>query len=348
MRSRRAEHSSPREFAAWFKNDVKIYFSAQLDAHMKRIDWLDTAKGISILLVVFWHAIMATKSAGFVVSPVYALINAPLLLIRMPLFFSASGMVIGGRPKLDKASFFLKRIWTPLWLYVLWTIIYVIAQHRPVEQLIEGIYDPRFHLWFIWALLTFRTLVWLLDDVKLIATLFALPVAIFGFMSTPDMMSMAHTNVLQYAFFFFVSYWYGRPIAEIVTKYAPWAMIIGLTAVAVFWKTEFWFGVAIGGVLGGFGLSKIIADNVPPLYRMFTFLGRHSLEIFILHFMLVGPLTRVSIGFPGATYWSIPFVTCAAITISIVFRKITRRFLPWLFEAPMVIHRSLQQIRTRQ
>lgn len=50
--------------------------AAPLDQPRKRADWVDSAKGISICLVVLWH------TAGTELA-----INTLLIFVRMPLFF---------------------------------------------------------------------------------------------------------------------------------------------------------------------------------------------------------------------------------------------------------------------
>ena len=301
---------------------------------MKRIDWLDTAKGISIVLVVFWHAIMAARSLDFVTAAIYPILNAPLLLIRMPLFFSVSGVVTGGKPRLEPASFFHKRAWPTLWPYILWTAVYVIVQGRPTEQLLQAIYDPQFHLWFLWALLLFRSLAWLLDGARLAATLVALAVSVIAFTLPTHTFSLAHTNFLKYAFFFLAGHWYGRALAEFTARHAFAALAAGIAIASVSWIAGFWFGVALSGVLAGWSLAKIITDHAALLCRLFTWLGQHSLEIFILHFMMVGPLTRITMLLPGSAYWGIPVVTGAAVVLSVILRKISDPFAPWLFQPP--------------
>ena len=63
---------------------------------LKRVDCLDVAKGIAIILVVFGHAIskdMASKSI------VVSVIRTNIYWIHMPAFFAVAGILFGYNKK---------------------------------------------------------------------------------------------------------------------------------------------------------------------------------------------------------------------------------------------------------
>ena len=69
----------------------------------KRIDWIDTCKGIAIMLVILGHCITRMGSTG-----IEGIINLLIYSFHMPLFFFISGMNM----KLEYSfkEFFIKRI----------------------------------------------------------------------------------------------------------------------------------------------------------------------------------------------------------------------------------------------
>ena len=52
-----------------------------------RLEWVDTAKGICILLVIIFH------TTGYIMSD-YPQINCMLRAIRMPLYFTIAGLFV--------------------------------------------------------------------------------------------------------------------------------------------------------------------------------------------------------------------------------------------------------------
>ena len=93
-----------------------------------RLSWIDTVKGLAIVLVVLHHAAVLAAAKNWSGDQLNTLTDA-LLTVRMPLFFAMSGF------------FFLRRVDRPwswqlrnragpfLWLYVLWTVLWVLAFH---------------------------------------------------------------------------------------------------------------------------------------------------------------------------------------------------------------------------
>ena len=78
-----------------------------------RVGWADTAKALSIILLVYWT--LEGTSVGF---------NRVLILVRMPLFFFVSGLFawrVVVRTDLD--SFVREKVGNLVYLYVLWAVI---------------------------------------------------------------------------------------------------------------------------------------------------------------------------------------------------------------------------------
>ena len=87
-----------------------------------RIDWVDAAKGMSILLVVLHHVVILSEPHGLVPGPVSAL-NTALASLRMPLFFLASGLFAAAPLAASWRTLLHKRVAFFLYLFVLWTLL---------------------------------------------------------------------------------------------------------------------------------------------------------------------------------------------------------------------------------
>lgn len=96
------------------------------------IGWIDLAKGISILLVVFHHGIQSVygmpglELAGITATAanVYELLSQKLVPIRMPLFFMISGFLVHrAATRYQWKDVWFKRVQTIWYVYVLWSLI---------------------------------------------------------------------------------------------------------------------------------------------------------------------------------------------------------------------------------
>ncbi len=112
--------------------------------------FVDAARGVSIILVVLWHA-----------SDERLLINGPLVFLRMPLFFFVSGLFAGGLLKAPIRKVLTDRVGQLLWIFVIWsTLIYLST--ILVKQIINDVVDPyplyaifwepQAQMWFVYAL----------------------------------------------------------------------------------------------------------------------------------------------------------------------------------------------------
>src|SRR5690349_15151101 len=71
---------------------------ATLKNNVNRYNWIDYARGIAIILVVYRHSFEGIKRAGFSISNYLFLEHANIIFFsfRMPLFFIVSGIFISG------------------------------------------------------------------------------------------------------------------------------------------------------------------------------------------------------------------------------------------------------------
>ena len=134
-----------------------------------RLDWVDTAKGISILLVVLVHAAHWVEYAG-VSSRALTDVNEALSTLRMPLFFCMSGLF---------AAKWLDRSWRELWSGKLSLLLWVFIVWQPMvlgykllaagtlpdqedtsvlahlARFVLSPVRPSGELWFLWGLVLF-------------------------------------------------------------------------------------------------------------------------------------------------------------------------------------------------
>lgn len=188
----------------------------------QRHDWVDIAKGISIILVVMMHATFGVGEAtGRVGVMHYALgFAAPF---RMPEFFLISGLFLGAviaRPWRHYAD---RRIAHYIYFYALWAIILIGFKHLLVDRdpggaaamLASAIHEPYSILWFIYALAVFSLMAKLFFEARL-------PHWIVLIAAASCAIAPIHTpvSILNYTTSYFVYFYAGYALAPHIFAFA--------------------------------------------------------------------------------------------------------------------------------
>ena len=133
-----------------------------------RVAWIDIAKGISIALVVLWHAVWFAFKDDFPVESFYRF-NQLLGPIRMPLFFTVAGVFAGKSIAASWESLVTKKLALYAWLILVWSAVSIVFDDVISEYsglsflgfghlLVRGFFIPNTVLWFLWALAVFFVL----------------------------------------------------------------------------------------------------------------------------------------------------------------------------------------------
>lgn len=132
----------------------------------KRLTWIDYARGIAIILVVYRHVFQGLKESGFDVQDHLYLEYANIFFFsfRMPLFFIISGLFVSGSlQKKGLQRFIGGRAKSVLYPYFLWACIQLTLQavfakytngHPTVSTYLYLFYLPReiAQFWYLYAL----------------------------------------------------------------------------------------------------------------------------------------------------------------------------------------------------
>lgn len=144
-------------------------------ATRQRIDWVDYAKGLSIIMVVMLHSSMGVQKAlgdctwyGYIVEWARP--------FRIPAFFLLSGLFLARRIDWPWRDFLDRRVVHFAYFYVLWLIISFLfkAPHfinlygadGTLKLFLLSFIDPFGSLWFIYLLAIFAVVVKLLRNVS--------------------------------------------------------------------------------------------------------------------------------------------------------------------------------------
>lgn len=126
----------------------------------RRLPWLDSARGLGILLVVYGHSARALP--GILPHPaVFRQIDEVVYAFHMPLFFLLAGLVSAKSLDRSRAKYLSGKLLTVVYPYLLWStaywfleVVFVGQVNSPIEPsaiLLIG-WKPIEHLWFLYTL----------------------------------------------------------------------------------------------------------------------------------------------------------------------------------------------------
>lgn len=269
-----------------------------------RIDWVDTAKGLGIILVVVGHAergIVAGRTAPL--TPSIQFLDTWIYSFHMPLFFFLAGLFLyHSAEKTNFHNFALGKLRTVAYPYFVWSIIVVLLKlclgdlpnqpASPSDLLMIPI-EPKEQFWFLYVLF-------------ILSLLFG---ALFSFGGKPwtavAIAVIAHPSINPYIPYLNSSLAEAREFAIFVALgslagqscrfkagiktpliSAPTA-VAGLLApaLAIWGDVDQRMGVvvALSGTTGAIACSMLIRRFDNPLSRFTNFIGRHTLEIYVAH-----------------------------------------------------------------
>lgn len=303
----------------------------------QRIQWIDSAKGFGILLVVYAHLF------EFGTSLIY--------LFHMPLFFILSGITFREESLTDCL---IKKGRSLLLPYIVFAILFV-----PLRILYlfitEGTMPPiGFHclsrsffdvpLWFLFALFGVTVLMtvvvkmcrnWMVYAVCLLSSVgyisashtFGLPslvtqvllTFVFLYVGTLINKSLSYQRRREFLVFFVsiivfaISSTFSRPGTDISILRVPENPLS-------------FYASALSGGIAIISSCKLMS-SIPALTKIFSCFGKQSLYIFACHWPFIQPLRLVL----GDSLMSSLCIMIISITLSILIGNVLKRAIPFIF-----------------
>lgn len=288
---------------------------------MHRETWVDTAKGVAILLVVLGHAIRGASEAGIALGEFWYEIDERIYAFHMPLFFALSGWFythsIAGKRFSAFAVSRLERILYPMliWTYVFFAAKLLAGEHAntpiglgdiPVIP-IPGV----LHFWFLWDLLVLSFVAYPLrfalreSGIPNTVTLLAVfVVCLLQFFPLPPAAAPWFGSAIQNAPFFFLGLVLGQMNDVGRLGQSRLIVLAGLfVVVMIFWSFFAEIGYRSVGsfilVVCALGLLFGLEPNYPRWLRSYlALLGVASMSIYVMHTMFSAALREglLSIG----------------------------------------------------
>jgi uncharacterized membrane protein YcfT len=339
----------------------------------RRVEWADAAKGVCIILVVCWHVVVkhylqVDWHIGLPVPGLWGALGEQLLPLRMPLFFTISGVFATNAIARPWPVVARSRIAKFLYLYAVWLLIHTavlaLAPGLPTDRattprgLLEQLTITPSNLWYLYALALY--FVFAKATRRLPRALVLVPaiglnvIAAAGLIPTPG----DRGSFLQNLVFFLAGASF-RPQVERAAATATRRRLVVTTAVYVAalgamaaLRAELWPGVwllvSVAAVAFGITAAARLC-RLPRLSTPLATLGRTTLPIYVIHMpvlavlhtLLVGPLSRLRAGAQDLIVLGYPLLlTALVIGLSLaIHRALLAARARWLFDLPGRTHR---------
>lgn len=251
---------------------------------------IDAVKGILIFLVVIGHVLLGTLDENIIRYTIYS--------FHMPAFFFVSGYLLdmerlAGRGYWSVLSKYWKRMlaeWSVAWL--VYTAYVLRHGNFDWMDVVQNLYAPFYHLWFVPALFVLITLLWLVfrlircNTVRFIL-LFALGLLTYNISNTSFNISSVFNCILM---LFIVMGIYSRKYLNVINVRGGIIIlfcILSIVCVYLFMESKIEFmrtymEIPIASILCLLGI-------LPMLQRgkfqggIFEYWGRNSLRIYLWH-----------------------------------------------------------------
>jgi uncharacterized membrane protein YcfT len=335
---------------------------------IRRETWPDVAKGFCIVLVVLWHVV--TKhylrvdwDTSLPWSAAWGTLGEQLLPLRMPLFFTISGLFAVGavaRPwpvllRTRVASFFyLYALWLLIHTAVMWsTPTFETARARSAGELLSQLTISPTNLWYLFALAAYFAIARATRRVPtgwlLMAALLLSAVAAADLLPVVSNRGQVYQNLV-----FFLAGLRLRPVVEsfasassprrlLATAAAYVAALAAMAGLGAQHWPGVWPAVSVLAIAVGIVAAAMVARHLTRTTRALSGLGRRTLPVYVMHLPLLAVLDRLLRGPLAeleprtalvAALEPVVMTAMLIVTCLLLERVVRRRGTRWLLEMP--------------
>lgn len=327
----------------------------------RRYAWVDYAKGIAIIFVIYRHVIYGLLYTGANINEVMMDANEMMYGFRMPLFFFLAGLFFtSSLQKRGGRNFLITKINTLLYPYLLWCLIQTTLQiifseytnHKlTVANYLDILIHPRSMLqqWYLIALFNVSILYLFMHSVlklKAVAQII-IGLILMGFRSYAGDISIISDVMVYYVFFgigqLAAPYFFNEKLQEFLTSPVKAIILFPIFLVVQYYCMLHAdlniYLISIMAMLGGLlviMISFILARS--GKLRFLQTIGHYSLYIYLLHLGIVFVL-RIAILKTGFIT-NIPVITAILVVAGIygsilLYRLCMVLGLKFLFHGPL-------------
>ncbi|HYZ33509.1 MAG TPA: acyltransferase family protein [Crenalkalicoccus sp.] len=324
-----------------------------------RLGWVDTARGLTMIMVVLLHADVVATAIGQQSVPI-TLLDFALYPLRMPMFFLVSGMLAAGLLQRSAEEVLHRRVLHYAWLYALWSLIYaglqaglmaglgppaMRAYYNNIEGPVAALLVTWNNTWFLYALMLFFGIALVLRRLPPAAQMAAaLLLALPGTLAWGTAIGLPVLDRFYHLPYFVFGILASARLKEAAPRLGRPALLVpivlvwgGLTLFAqherVLREPPVIAALSLLAVPAGLGLAALLAARLPWLARPLQVIGRNTLAIYVLHTLLLRPMMALLPwqALPGAV--ALPLLALTAVGLALVLGKGLAR-VPGLLAVP--------------
>jgi fucose 4-O-acetylase-like acetyltransferase len=337
----------------------------------QRSDVWDIAKGIGIILVVYGHVARGLVLANLLPdTPVIQGIDAVIYSFHMPLFFFISGVFfLGSLERHGWLGMTLGKVDTVFYPYVIWSLLQGFIEvglsrftngHTTVSEVLSLLWQPRAQFWFLYALLVIFVIAGLLyrrTDRAWLTGVLLIAVALYWHPVLP--LDVYALNAFSQWFVFFAIGVSGSSICTRGLSVSPLkvGMLLVMFSLVEWLRMGPWSDalddarlLGLAAAIIGIALLLAIATIFRRLRPAWLIhLGRHSMEIFLIHTLASSGARIVLSKGTGISSGSVHLGvgTLAGVVGPLIFVTVVRRYrLDWLIAIPKTMSLNRRFART--
>jgi fucose 4-O-acetylase-like acetyltransferase len=278
-----------------------------------RADWVDYAKAIGIVLVVYGHVARGVFNAGIEFQEsIYRSIDSIIYSFHMPLFFFLSGLFFyQSLLKRGGKSLIFNKIDTIIYPYLVWSIFQGLIQvflskytnsNVSLYEVFSLIWEPRAQFWFLYALfILFVVSTLIYTKIKVDSVMFFIPAAILyifpGLLPELNVFNFISQGLVFFCFGLFFTQYFK------IETFSNFRVFTGLLSLFIVgqWLFHFYFlldytnkglpslMLAIISIILIVSGSSLLAQR---RYQFIRVIGASSMIIYLMH-ILAGSGVRV-------------------------------------------------------
>ncbi|MEO3854264.1 acyltransferase family protein [Acrocarpospora sp. B8E8] len=333
-----------------------------------RAVWADVAKGVCILLVVLWHAVtkhylQVDWQAGGAIPAMWGFFGDQLMTLRMPLFFTISGMFAVSAFHRPWRVVVRSRVAKFLYLYLVWMLIHTAIlwftpsfdtlSARSLGQFAEQLTITPPNLWYLYALALYFVAAKALKRVPVPILLGA--AALLAVVAAADLIATpGNRGSLLQNFVFFLLGLHLRPHIERLAQHTNWrragaigavyaVALLAMAATATQQTPTIWTAVSLIATVFGLSAAPLVA-RWTHIGAALSWLGRRTLPIYVihmpilalLHMAVAAPLSHASPAAQTVLAATYPLIVTALLvaTCLLIEYGLKAARATWLFDLP--------------
>jgi len=336
----------------------------------ERNAWVDYAKAIGIILVVYGHVARGVFNAGLPMDQdEYLLVDSVIYSFHMPLFFFLSGLFFyDSLVKRGKAGLITNKVDTIIYPFIVWSLLQglievVLSSYTngdvTLGQVFSLLWSPRAQFWFLYALfLVFVvcSLVYARADRRYFLPLLLL-FGVLYVLSRDLAVGSVGKFIFGNAVFFALGIWFNEIKAYFLARHVPLTLLLGTSFVAGQYLFHVTFGLSWG--VGGWPALSLATVSILFVVALSMWLGRlrmawllfigaSSMTIYLMHILAGSGIRVILASFMGIDSIAVHLIvgTLVGLAAPLLAQMIIKKYDLYFLLAPPKSF-SATSLRTR-